>query len=393
MQRVRVAVVGGSLGGLTAACLLRDDGHDVTLYERSPREMEERGAGIGLMEATSRYLTQRLGLALDEVSIHTDVVRYLARDGSVVHETHQPYYVSSWTTVYRHLLQHWGTDRYLLGHEMTGFEQDADRVTVRFGNGRVADAELLVCADGVGSVARELLQPNAAPAYAGYVVWRAMVPENDVPAAVRDRLTDALTYYVMPNSHFLVYPIPGRDGSLRPGERLINVVWYRNYLAGGDLDDVMTGNDGVLREISLPPGTVSAQHDAEIRAVAAARLPWPLAEVVAAAKQLFLQVIYDIEIERMAFGRVCLLGDAAYLARPHAAAGTAKAADDGWALAEALRSEPEVVSALAAWEPSQLALGAQLLERTRRMGHRSQVDNTWTPGHPDLVLGLYGPGR
>ena len=393
MAPLRIAVVGGSLGGLTAACLLRDAGFDVTVYERSPRELEERGAGIGLLEATSRYLTERIGLDLDDLAIHTDVVRYLARDGSVAHETAQPYHFSSWTTVYRHLARHWGAARYELGHEMIGFEQDDAGVTVRFANGHETRADLLVCADGVGSLGRMLLQPSVSAQYAGYVAWRAMVPENDLPADVRDRLTDALTYYVMANSHILVYPIPGRDGGLAPGQRLVNVVWYRNYLAGGELDDLLTGNDGVRRELSLPPGTVASHHDAEVRAVAAGRLPPPLAAVIARTEQLFLQVIYDIEIERMAFGRVCLLGDAAYLARPHAAAGTAKAAADGWELVAALRAEPDAIGALAAWERGQLTLGARLLERTRTMGRRSQVDNTWTPGDPDLMLGLYGPGR
>jgi len=51
-----------------------------------------------------------------------------------------------------------------------------------------------------------------------------------------------------------------------------------------------------------------------------------------------------------------------------------------------------VPSALARWEPGQVALGAQLLERTRRIGRRSQVDGTWVPGDPELIFGLRGPG-
>ncbi|MDH3771921.1 MAG: NAD(P)-binding protein, partial [Nitrospirota bacterium] len=54
MQRARVAVAGGSIGGLTAACLLRDAGHQVTVFERSSTELEQRGAGIGFLEAASR---------------------------------------------------------------------------------------------------------------------------------------------------------------------------------------------------------------------------------------------------------------------------------------------------------------------------------------------------
>ena len=94
----------------------------------------------------------------------------------------------------------------------------------------------------------------------------------------------------------------------------------------------------------------------------------------------------------MAFGRVCLIGDAAFVVRPHAAAGTAKAAADAWALADAVERDGHVPSALVRWEPGQVALGAQLLERSRRIGRRSQVDGTWVPGDPELIFGLRGPG-
>jgi 2,6-dihydroxypyridine 3-monooxygenase len=95
----------------------------------------------------------------------------------------------------------------------------------------------------------------------------------------------------------------------------------------------------------------------------------------------------------MAFGRVCLVGDAAFVVRPHAAAGTAKAAADAWELARALNDQHDIESALRAWEPDQLELGRNLLERTRRIGRHSQVDGTWTPGDPELIFGLYEPGR
>jgi 2,6-dihydroxypyridine 3-monooxygenase len=177
-----------------------------------------------------------------------------------------------------------------------------------------------------------------------------------------------------------------------PGDRLLNFVWYRNYLAGSDLDDVLTDDSGLRREISIPPGAASERHVAEMRATARARLPSAMARIVDETAQPFLQVVYDIEVPRMAFGRVCLIGDAAFVVRPHAAAGTAKAAADAWALAEAIGHERDVRTALARWEPRQVALGAQLLERTRRIGQRSQVDGTWVPGDPELIFGLRGPG-
>ena len=231
------------------------------------------------------------------------------------------------------------------------------------------------------------------PAYAGYVAWRGMVPEASLDAGTRAALADAITYHVYANSHILAYPIPGVDGSVAPGKRLMNFVWYRNYLEGGDLDDVLTDEADQRRELSVPPGAVPARHVAEMRAVARARLPAPLARVVESVERPFLQVIYDIEVPRMAFGRVCLLGDAAFVVRPHAAAGTAKAAADAWALADTLARDGDVPAALARWETGQLALGARLLERTRRIGRRSQVDGTWVPGDPELIFGLRGPGQ
>jgi 2,6-dihydroxypyridine 3-monooxygenase len=219
-----------------------------------------------------------------------------------------------------------------------------------------------------------------------------MVPEASLDPATRAVFDDAITYYVYANSHILVYPIPGLSGSVTPGERLINFVWYRNYLEGSDLDDVLTDNAGQRRDISLPPGAAREQHVAELRAVATARLPGPIARVVCSTAQPFLQVVYDIEVPRMAFGRVCLIGDAAFVARPHAAAGTAKAAADAWALADAIERHRDVPTALALWEPGQLALGQQLLERNRRNGRRSQFDGTWVPGDPELIFGLRAPG-
>jgi 2,6-dihydroxypyridine 3-monooxygenase len=266
-----------------------------------------------------------------------------------------------------------------------------------FVDGTRDPVDLLVCADGVGSSFRARLVPGARRTYAGYVAWRGMVPESDLDPADAAALTDAITYHVYANSHILVYPIPGLDGSVEPGRRLVNFVWYRNYAEGQELDDLLTDCNGVHRELSVPPGAAADHHVSELRAHAAARLPSLLNEVVARTAEPFLQVVYDIEVERMVFGRVCLLGDAAFAVRPHAAAGSAKAADDGWALDRGLRRIPveglSVPEALASWEVDQLALGRSLLARNRDLGSRSQVTNTWEPGDPDLIFGLHGPGR
>jgi 2,6-dihydroxypyridine 3-monooxygenase len=389
----RVVVMGGSVGGLTAALVLRDAGCDVRVYERSSAALQARGAGIAALEATLRYLAERGGRPVTDVCSSTGWIRFLRADGSTEHEQRHRYLFSSWNTIYRSLLELFDPDRYLLGREVTGFSQDTDSVRVTLDDGTSTEAGLLVCADGVSSLARAQLLPGITPAYAGYVAWRGTRPERDLPAGVRERLGDAITYQVLPGSHILVYPIPGLDGAVTPGERLVNFVWYVNVAAGQPLEDLMTGRDGVRRAVSLPPGAATDAAVGAMREAAAATLAPPIAEVVTAVAEPFVQVVYDIAVPRMAFGRAALLGDAAFAVRPHAAAGTAKAAADGWALAAALTAaDGDVPAALASWERSQLALGQALLARCREIGDSSQSGGTFRPGDQRLIFGLYGPG-
>jgi 2,6-dihydroxypyridine 3-monooxygenase len=390
----RVAVMGGSVGGLTAALVLRDAGCDVRVYERSSAALQARGAGIAALEVTLRYLTERGGRPVDDVCSSTAWIRFLRPDGGTEHEQRHRYLFSSWNTIYRSLLELFDPDRYLLGREVTGFSQDADSVRITLGDGTSAVAGLLVCADGVSSPARARLLPGVTPAYSGYVAWRGTRPERDLPDGVRERLGDAITYQVLPGSHILVYPIPGPDGAVTPGERLVNFVWYVNVTAGEPLEELMTGRDGVRRAVSLPPGAATDAAVGAMRQAAAAAFAPAIAEVVTGAAEPFVQVVYDIAVPRMAFGRICLLGDAAFAVRPHAAAGTAKAAADGWALAAALTAAGgDVPAALARWERSQLALGRALLARCREIGDSSQFGGTFRPGDQRLIFGLHGPGN
>jgi len=403
----RVAVTGGSVGGLTAALVLRDAGCDVTVFERSSAALQARGAGIATLEATLRYLTERGGRQVADVCSSTNWIRFLRADGSVRHEQRHRYLFSSWNTIYRSLLGLFDPDRYLLGREVTGFSQAADSVRVTLAGGQEAHADLLVCADGVSSLARAWLLPEVRPSYAGYVAWRGTLPEQALTAATRERFGDAITYQVLKDSHILVYPIPGpgglggvvppegsRDGALTPGERLVNFVWYVNVAEGEELDELMTGRDGIRRSVSLPPGAARDEAVTVMRHTASRELAPPIAEVVTGVAEPFVQVVYDIAVPRMAFGRVCLIGDAAFAVRPHAAAGTAKAAADGWALAAGLTAAGgDVPAALARWERDQLALGQTLLARCRDIGDSSQVHGTFRPGDQRLIFGLYEPGR
>lgn len=388
----RVAIAGGSLGGLTAALLLRDVGCEVEVYERSRSKLHSRGAGIVLHDMTVRYLLENDLLDVDDVSVPARWWCYVDSAGDVIHRDPCQHRFTSWNTLYHALLDQFDLAHYHLGCDVTGFAQSVDGVRVRFADGGEAECDLLVCADGAASAARAQLLPEATARYAGYTGWRGTAAESELTAATLDQLADTITYHVMPHSHILTYPIPGHDGEREIGRRLMNFVWYRNVTPGADFEALMTDRSGVLRPFSVPPGVLADRYVEDLR-TAAETLPPAVAEVVQEAAEPFVQGIYDVAVDQLVFGRVCLLGDGAFCARPHAAAGTAKAAADAWALADAMRDcSSDVAAALAAWEPGQLEVGRRLVARSREMGERSQFLDTWQPGDPSLAFGLYGPG-
>lgn len=393
-DRGRAVVVGGSFAGLTAALLLREQGFDVDVFERTPSYLDGRGGGIVLQPDTVRWIEQRPhDFTVEDVSIGSTCTRYLGAGNKVVHEEPAAWRFSSWTTMYRVLLDDFGTEHYHLGDFVVGLGQDDDGVELRFTSGRVERAELVVFADGISSVGRRRLQPRVTPRYAGYVGWRGTVPEREVSVETADLIDGATAYAVIAGSHICMYPIPAVDGSLVRGDRQLNYVWYRNVAEGPVLDEMVTDLRGFTASVSVHPGQVQQRYVDRMRADAAELLPPAAAELIERTAEPYIQVVLDIAVRNMAFGRVALIGDAAFAARPHAAAGTAKAASDAWALADALASEPDVPRALAAWEPARLALGNDLLSRVADMGARSQFTSSWDPADPALHFGLYGPDR
>ncbi|MDF1704892.1 MAG: FAD-dependent monooxygenase [Aeromicrobium sp.] len=388
----RAIVLGGSIGGLTTGLLLKDLGFEVTVFERTPTELDGRGGGIVLQPDTLRWFRERSQRRPEEVSTVTQQLRYLGRDDEIVFEEPVEWRYSSWSVMYRSLLADLGRENYELGEFACGFSQDADGVDVRFVGGRVERADLVVFADGITSVGRRRLDPAAVPTYAGYVGWRGTVLESEVSPAVAELLGSSLTYSVAENTHICMYPIPGPDESLDVGRRLLNYVWYRNVAEGAELDELLTDKRGFQGPVSVHPGQVQDRYVAEMKAAASATLAPAAAELVNRTEQPYIQPILDVRSQHMAVGRVAVIGDAAFAARPHGAAGTAKAAADAWALAGALEVSDSIETALQKWEPGQLQIGNNIIDRVSRMGARSQFENTWVPGDPDLRFGLYGPG-
>jgi 2,6-dihydroxypyridine 3-monooxygenase len=384
------AVVGGSIGGLTAALLLRDDGWDVDVFERSATVLEGRGAGIVLHPATSRYLVERVAVPLGEIGLPVTWLRYLDAAGAIAHQERCGYRFTSYDVLYRRLLKCYGLERYHLAEECVGLDDPNGSPRLDFGSGRTAAADLVVFADGINSLGRSLVAPKAEPSYAGYVAWRGTAHEDQVEPETFQMLAEAITYHVLPAGHFITYPIPGPEGPA-DSNRLLNWLWYRNVRPGPELEDLLAGDDETRFTTSVPRGLVLRDRLSELAASATANLPAVLAEILIRTPEPFIQVIVDLASERTALGRVCLLGDAAFTARPHVAVGTAKAAEDAWTLAAALDgAQGDVAAALAKWSRQQITCGKAAVLRSREAGMRLQ-NGSWRAGEP-LPYGLYRVG-
>ena len=384
---MRAVVIGGSLGGLTVALVLRDQGWDVDVLERSPNPLEGRGTGIVLHPNTVRYLVERAGTSIGDIGLAARRLQYLDTEGSIAHEQPCTYRFASYVELYRGLLDAFGTERYHLSNELAHLDNRGDAATLSLTDGQNLAADLVVCADGIRSTGRRIMVPDVRPRYAGYVAWRGTIDGAEISRRSASILLDAFTYRILPRGHLLTYPIPGPSGSV-----LFNWLWYQNIAPGDHLTDLLTDRNGVTAELTVPPGSVQTRHVERLHSAADAALPAPLAEVVQQTADPFIQVIVDLQVPRMAFGRSCLIGDAAFALRPHIGVGTAKAADDAWQLGTSLLGATAryVPDRLRAWETQQLLVARRALQRARAAG-RSLQDGTWRVGDPP-PFGLQVPG-
>ncbi len=370
----KVVVIGGSLGGLFNAIALRSLGCEVNVYEKSAGLMHDRGAGIVFQPEVSEFLTRYDVAPLATVVVPVETRRYLHADGSIAQEGPMLQAMTSWDGLYRKLRAAFGEDHYHVGIRLARFEANGDTVTACFDGGPEVTCDLLVGADGPGSTVRRQVLPDILSEYAGYVAWRGVVLEHDA-ADLATAFAGHFTFFQARHTHILCYLIPGANGSLMPGERRLNWVWYVNAAPGDELDRVLTDKDERRREFSVPPGFVSPMMADWLRNQARLILPPLFVRLVEATPEPFVQTIHDLAVSRMAFGRVCLTGDAAFVPRPHTAASTAKAAANALALADCLTdAKGDVVEALRQWEPGQLDYGKRLRIHGQRLGNRSQFD-------------------
>jgi 2-polyprenyl-6-methoxyphenol hydroxylase-like FAD-dependent oxidoreductase len=204
-----------------------------------------------------------------------------------------PQAMTSWDALYRKLRAAFGEGHYHTGVRLVGFDANGDTVTARFDGGHEVTCDLFVGADGPGSAVRQQLLPDVHSVYAGYVAWRGVVLEHDAPELAAE-FAGRFTFFQARHTHILCYLFPGLNGTLTPGERRLNWVWYLNATPGDDLDRVLTDKDGRRREFSVPQGFVRPDMIDRLHGEARRILPPAFLRLVEATTEPFVQTIHDL---------------------------------------------------------------------------------------------------
>ncbi len=366
---LKVAVIGGSITGCTAAIELAGFGCEVTLFERGGEELKDRGAGIGIPPSVMAAYVGR-GLIAPDVPCF-DAQNFVRRWRTAAEPEYgylawkQPtnMVMLNWGMLYRNLRERVPAGIYRTRTRVVALRGMPTQVEIELENSETHRFDLVVCADGYASLGRKALFPELDIRYAGYVLWRGSLAES----ALRESqpLESGVHALGYPGGHGIFYFVPGTEGSTKPGERIVN---WAMYLPVPDLASFMVDRDGRQHEGSLPPGAMPDATEARLKAEAQTRLPDYYARIAAASQHTYVYAIYDCEVPAYRRHRICLAGDAGAFARPHSGAGALKGVNDAITLRTALESSADLETALENWNISQTESGNKMVRFGNQLG-------------------------
>jgi 2-polyprenyl-6-methoxyphenol hydroxylase-like FAD-dependent oxidoreductase len=372
----KAIIVGGSMAGMLAGNMLVRQGWTVDILERTREGLEGRGAGI----VPQRSLLAALGRA--GVTVRPDigirVTKRVAYDRAGMAFATHPYdqYSTSWSLLYNLLRDAFPMQHFHAGRNVSAIAQERESAIAILDDGTKLEGDLLIGADGMRSVVRRALFPEVGPRYVGYLAWRGMLEERHATPEFVESCFSSLNFSFPEGEELIGYPVAGPSGTVKVGQRRFNIMWYRPVSPGPELRNMFTGTDGVHHEAGISPGLVRPELVSAMKEEAHRLLPPVFSSIIARMEGMFVQAIYDLESNLMGRGRFAIIGDAAFVARPHCGAGVSKAADDAASLATALSARNAIEDAIAAFSAERTKAGKAAVAWAAHLGSYFQMDRS-----------------
>lgn len=374
MHALRVGIIGGSIAGCSAAILLNRAGHNVEVFERSDRGLVGRGGGIGTPGSVLQSLIAEDVVDAAIPHLTGTSMPFIIRTAAEEHLGYIPWEIPidlstfHWSSLWNELRKRVPDSTYHRGHEVTDASTDADgTVSLVFKNGSQASFDLVLFADGYQSLGRKMLFPEVDLNYRGYMLWRGLLPESEIgDGAPMGSNVPRLSYTSLPGN-FVVYFVPGEDGSVKEGERLYNWAAYIP-VPEADLPEFMIDRHGRPHTGSIPPGTMRQGEEDRLKQLMRDNLPTYYGDIVAKTQNTYVQLIYTVAIPAYSQGRIALIGDAGMVAPPFTGSGVFKGYNNVKDLLDVLAaSDTTVEEALQQWSEEQVKRGNRLLALGEQM--------------------------